>query len=354
MTAALLLLAVALIAANGFFVGAEFAVLAARRARLEPLLPTSRRARTALRAIEQLPLMISGCQFGITLTSLGLGALGEPAVAELLTGPFEAAHLPHELVHPLSIAVALTLISVLHMLFGEMVPKNLALAGPERAALALAPPLMGFVRVFRPVIVTLTAAATGVLKLLKTEPVSEIGDAANRDAVAALISESRDGGLLPEGQHDLLSGALEFEDRTARLVALPLSSLVTVPPDVTPAQVEELVTSTGFSRFPVRAVAEDSDSAAGELVGYVHLADVLDPDPERRNQPVERRWIRPLEAVPATATLQSALATLRSSGTHLARVVTEGGQDCGVIALEDILEEIVGEVADSTRRPLQP
>ena len=174
MTAALLLLAVALIAANGFFVGAEFAVLAARRARLEPLLPTSRRARTALRAIEQLPLMISGCQFGITLTSLGLGALGEPAVAELLTGPFEAAHLPHELVHPLSIAVALTLISVLHMLFGEMVPKNLALAGPERAALALAPPLMAFVQVFRPVIVTLTAAATGVLKLFRTEPISEI------------------------------------------------------------------------------------------------------------------------------------------------------------------------------------
>ena len=180
-------------------------------------------------------------------------------VAELLTGPFEAAHLPHELVHPVSIAIALTLISVLHMLFGEMVPKNLALAGPERAALALAPPLMGFVRVFRPVIVTLTAAATGVLKLLKTEPVSEIGDAANRDAVAALISESRDGGLLPEGQHDLLSGALEFEDRTARLgrAAALVPGHGATRRD--PGPVEELVTSTGFSRFPVRAVAEGFD-----------------------------------------------------------------------------------------------
>ena len=123
MSGALLLLAVALIAANGFFVGAEFAVLAARRARLEPMLATSRRARRALRAIEQLPLMISACQFGITLASLGLGALGEPAVAELLTGPFEAAHLPRELIHPVSLAVALTLISALHMLLGEMVPK---------------------------------------------------------------------------------------------------------------------------------------------------------------------------------------------------------------------------------------
>ena len=162
---ALLLLAVALIAANGFFVGAEFAVLAAdvtagADARHVPA------ARTALRAIEQLPLMISACQFGITLASLGLGALGEPVVAELLTGPFEAAHLPHKLIHPVSLAVALTLVSALHMLLGEMVPKNLALAGPERAALALAPPLLGFVRVCRPIITALTAVATGVLKLL--------------------------------------------------------------------------------------------------------------------------------------------------------------------------------------------
>ena len=354
MTAGLLLLAVALIAANGFFVGAEFAVLAARRARLEPLLPTSRRVRTTLRAIEQLPLMISGCQFGITLASLGLGALGEPVVAELLAGPFEAAHLPHQLVHPVSIAVALTLVSVLHMLFGEMVPKNLALAGPERAALALAPPLMGFVRIFRPVIVALTAVATGVLKLLKTEPVSEIGDAANRDAVAALISESREGGLLPEYQHELLSGALEFEDRLAGSVALPLTSLVTVPPDVTPAAVEELVTATGFSRFPVQASADGPVGSTGKLVGYLHLADVLDPDPERRSHPIDRRWIRPLEAIPATATLQAALATLRNNSAHLARIVTEDGSDCGVIALEDILEELVGEVADMTRRRPQP
>src|SRR5215212_7893501 len=261
MTAALLLLAVALIAVNGFFVGAEFAVLAARRARLEPMLATSRRARIALRAIEQLPLMISACQFGITLASLGLGALGEPAVAELLTGPFEAAHLPQELIHPVSLAVALTLISALHMLLGEMVPKNLALAGPERAALALAPPLLGFVRVCRPIITGLTAVATGVLKLLKTAPASEIGDAPNRDAVAALIGESRQHGLLPASQHELLSGALAFEDRTALSVTLPLDSLVTVPPDITPAQVEQLVATTGYSRFPVRA-------GAGELIGY--------------------------------------------------------------------------------------
>jgi CBS domain containing-hemolysin-like protein len=345
MTAALLLLAAALIAANGFFVGAEFAVLAARRARLEPMLATSRRARKALQAIEQLPLMISACQFGITLASLGLGALGEPAVAELLAGPFEAAHLPNELIHPVSLAVALTLISALHMLLGEMVPKNLALAGPEHAAMALASPLLGFVRVCRPIITALTAVATGVLRLLRTAPASEIGDAANRDAVAALIGESRQHGLLPASQHELLTGALAFEERTALSVTLPLTALATVPPDITPAQVEQLVATTGYSRFPVTA-GDD----AGELIGYLHLADVLETDPVRRDRPVDRRWIRPLEAVPATTSLQDTLATLRRSSSHLARVVDEDDSTRGVITLEDILEELVGEVADATRR----
>lgn len=348
MTVGLLLLSLALVAANGFFVGAEFAVLAARRGRLEPLLRTSRSARTALRAIEQLPLMISACQFGITLASLGLGALGEPAVAALLIGPFEALHLPHQLIHPLALAIALTLISALHMLLGEMVPKNLALAGPERAALIFAPPLLLFVRVFRPVIISLTAVATGVLRLLRIEPVSEIGDAPNRDAVAALIGESREEGLLQPDQHDLLSGALAFEELNANAVRLPLDTLITVTPDVTPVRIEELVAATGFSRFPVRVQGGD-ESASGELIGYIHLADVLDTDPVRRHRPIDRRWIRPLNDVPTTATLQTVLASLRRSGSHLARVVDESGQTQGVIALEDVLEQIVGEVADSTR-----
>ncbi len=348
MTAALLLLSVALIAANGFFVGAEFAVLAARRGRLEPLLRNSASARTALRAIEQLPLMISACQFGITLASLGLGALGEPAVATLLIPLFEAAHLPSQLVHPVSLAVALTLISALHMLLGEMVPKNLALTGPERAAMLLAPPLLAFVRVFRPLIISLTAVATGVLRLVRIEPVSEIGDAPNRDAVAGLIGESREEGLLEPDQHELLSGALAFEEMNANAVRLPLDTMVTVPPDVTPVRIEELVAATGFSRFPVRVEGGDA-SGARELIGYIHLADVLDTDPVRRHRPVDRRWIRPLSDVPTTATLQTVLASLRRSGSHMARVVDENGQTQGVIALEDVLEQIVGEVADSTR-----
>jgi CBS domain containing-hemolysin-like protein len=348
-TAALLLLAVGLIAANGFFVGAEFAVLASRRTRLEPLLRSSRRARTALRAIEQLPLMISACQFGITLASLGLGALAEPVVASLLTDPLTALHVPHQLIHPLALAIALTLVSCLHMLLGEMVPKNLALTGPERAAMVLAPPLLLFVQIFRPIIIGLTAVATAVLRLLRITPASEIGEVTDRDSVAALIGESSEEGLLKTDQHELLTGALAFEETKAEAVGLPLDTLVTVDPDVTPARVEQLVAATGYSRFPVRA--NDRTPTGADLIGYVHIADILDTDQARRNLPLDHRWIRPLAEIRATATLQTALATLRSSGSHLARLIEDNGQTQAVIALEDILEELVGEVMDATRRP---
>ena len=344
MTAALLLLAVGLIAANGFFVGAEFAVLASRRARLEPLIRGSLRARTALRAIEQLPMMVSACQFGITLASLGLGALAEPVVASLLTDPLAALHVPPELIHPLALAIALTLVSCLHMLLGEMVPKNLALTGPERAAMMLAPPLLLFVQIFRPIIIGLTAVATAALKLVRITPASEIGEVTDRDSVAALIGESSEEGLLKSNQQELLAGALAFEETKAEAVGLPLDTLVTVDPDVTPGRVEQLVAATGYSRFPVQA--DDRT-----LVGYIHIADVLDTDQARRDLPLDHRSIRPLGEIRATATLQSALATLRSSGSHLARLIDGNGQTQAVIALEDILEELVGEVLDATRRP---
>jgi CBS domain containing-hemolysin-like protein len=348
-TVALLLLAVGLIAANGFFVGAEFAVLASRRTRLEPLLRSSRRARTALRAIEQLPLMISACQFGITLASLGLGALAEPVVASLLTDPLAALHVPHELIHPLALAIALTLVSCLHMLLGEMVPKNLALTGPERAAMMLAPLLLLFVQIFRPIIIGLTAVATAVLKLLRIAPASEIGEVTHRDSVAALIGESSEEGLLKTNQQELLTGALAFEETKVEAVGLSLDTLVTVHPDVTPVDVEQLVAATGYSRFPVQA--NDPALTGADLIGYIHIADVLDTDQARRNLPLDHRWIRPLGEIRTTATLQTALATLRSSGSHLARLIDDNGQTQAVIALEDILEELVGEVMDATRRP---
>jgi CBS domain containing-hemolysin-like protein len=341
-TPAALLLAVLLIAGNGFFVGAEFALLAARQTSLTGLAENSRRARSALRAAQQLPLMISGCQFGITICSLGLGAVAEPAVAALIEPAFSAIHVPEAVLHPVAFALALLITSVLHMLLGEMVPKNIALAGPERAAMLLAPPLLGFIRLFRPVIVGLTAAATAILRLFGVAPVDEGGHTYTAEQVAGLVDEARREGVLGREPHDLVVDALAFGERTAAAVLLPAAGLVTVPQGVTAAQVEQRVAETGFSRFPVTA-------GDGRLIGYVHLADVLHVPTARRDRPLSRGTVRPLPDVGADTPLHEVLALLQRTGAHLARVV-DRGRPMGVVALEDVLEELVGEVRDATRR----
>src|SRR5215218_4603281 len=270
-----LLLALVLIAGNGFFVAVEFSLLAARHTKLSGLAESSHRARSALRAARQLPLMISGCQFGITICSLGLGAVAEPAVAALIEPAFAAVGLPEAVLHPIAFTLALLLTSVLHMLLGEMVPKNLALAGPERAAMLLAPLLLGFIRLFRPVIVGLTSAATAILRRFEVEPVDEGGHTYTAEQVAGLVEEASREGLLGREEHDLVVDALAFGQRTAAAVLLPAAGLVTVPQGVTAAQVEQRVAETGFSRFPVAA-------GEGRLTGYIHLADVLHVPPARR------------------------------------------------------------------------
>jgi CBS domain containing-hemolysin-like protein len=228
------------------------------------------------------------------------------------------------------------------MMLGEMVPKNIALAGPERAAMLLAPPLLGFIRLFRPAIVGLTAAATAILRLVKVAPVEEGGQAYTAEQVAGLVEEASREGLLGREEHDLVVDALAFGNRTARGVLLPTTRLVTVPQGVTAAGVEQRVAETGFSRFPV--VAGD-----GRLVGYVHLADVLHVPTARRDRPLARGTVRPLPQVAADLQLHEVLALLQRTGAHLAQVV-DRGRSLGVVALEDVLEELVGEVRDATRR----
>lgn len=349
MTAALsLVLAAALIVGNGLFVGVEFALLASRQTRLTGLAETSRRAQVTLNATRRLPLMISGCQFGITICSLGLGAVGEPALSHLIEPVFSAARVPAAALHPVAFGLALLVVSALHMVLGEMVPKNIALAGPERSAVLLAPVLVLFIRIFRPVIVGLTAAATGVLRLLRVQPVEEGGTVYTTDEIAGLVTEARDSGFLDAGEHDLLTGALNFQERTAAAVLLGLDGLVTVPAHVTAAAVEDLVRDTGFSRFPVR---HPDATSAGNLRGYVHLADVLTVPLHRRERPLDPALIRPLPGVPLSAPLHEVLAQLQRTGAHLASAHDRAGQTVGVVALEDVLEELVGEVRDATRRP---
>jgi CBS domain containing-hemolysin-like protein len=334
-----LLLAVLLIAGNGFFVGVEFALLAARQTKLTGLAQGSRRAKLALRARRELPLMISGCQFGITICSLGLGAVAEPALSHLIEPAFEAAGLPHGALHPVGFVLALLVTAALHMVLGEMVPKNIALAGPERAAVLLAPTLLLFIQLFRPVIVGLTAVSAGVLRLLGVEPVGEGGSAYTAEQVAELVDEARREGLLRRREHDQVVGALQFQQPTAVDVLLPTSELVTVTPEATAAEVEDLVAATGFSRFPVVADAQ--------LVGYLHLTDVLRVPAKQRGLPLGPGLVRSLPKVPSSEPLHEVLTRLQGSGAHLAEVFGTDGS-LGVVALEDVLEQLVGEIRDAT------
>ena len=187
-----LVVALLLVLGNAFFVGAEFALVSARRTQIEPRAEAgSRMARTTLRAMENISLVIGVNQLGITVCSLVLGAVGEPALAHLLEPAFEAVHLPDSLLHPVSFVVGLSIIVYLHVVLGEMIPKNLALAGPDRAALVLGPPIWGFVTVLRPVIVVINAIAAAILRLMGVRLMDEVSSTYTREEVAALVEESR-------------------------------------------------------------------------------------------------------------------------------------------------------------------
>jgi CBS domain containing-hemolysin-like protein len=340
-TTAAVVLAVVLLALNAFFVGAEFALVSARRSQIEPRAQAgSRLARTTLNAMENVSLMMAGAQLGITICSLGLGAVAEPAIAHLLAPALEAFHVPHELLHPISFVIALAIVVFLHVVLGEMVPKNIALAGPDRAAIVLGPPMLMIVTVLRPLIVALNAIANGSLRLLRIEPKDEVSSTYTREEVAALVEESHGEGLLQADEYDRLSGALGFTEKAVAAVLMPRESLTTVRRGSSVAEVEAVCAATGFSRFPV----EGDD---GDLLGYLHIKDVLESDAERRTRPVEDKWIHPFAPVTASEALHDALETLQRRGAHMARVVDRDGTTLGLATLEDVIEELVGEIRDA-------
>ncbi len=333
-----ILLTIVLLALNALFVASEFALISARRTQLEPRIQAgSRPARMAMRAIENITQIMAAAQLGITICSLGLGAVGEPAIAHLLEPLFESVSLPEGLVHTVSFVIAMTIVVFAHVVLGEMVPKNLALVGPDRAALFLGPFMLAVVAVLKPFVVVLNGVANLIVRLFRIEPKGEVASTYSHDEVAGLVEESRREGLLDEHEYDLVSGALDFHEGTVDEVLLPSAGLVTIPPTATPVDVEQACAETGFSRFPVL-------DAVGEIAGYLHIKDVLETDEASRLETIADKWLRPLATVVAGSGLYEALRTMQARGSHMARVADESGAVLGVIMLEDVLEELVGEI----------
>lgn len=333
--------AVLLLVANGFFVAIEFALVATRRDRLEQhARDGDARAKAAIASVRELSFMLSSAQLGITLASLGLGYVAEPAVAKAIEIPLGWAGLPEGAVHPIALVIALTIVVFLHMVVGEMIPKNVAIAEPDRTALWLALPMRGFTFVFRPIIAVLNAMANAGQRLLGVEPRDEIVNLATGDELAGMLTASRKEGLLDEVEHRLMTGALGFPARAVGAVMVPRSDVVAVRAGTAVEVVENAVVESGQSRLPVYERSLD------EIIGYVHVKDLLGLPPQARTRPLPRSVVREMLSVSADEPLQRLLLTMKSARLHVAVVVGPDRRTAGIVTLEDLLEALVGDIRD--------
>ncbi|MGX1597973.1 hemolysin family protein [Dietzia maris] len=337
-----LLVLVALLLGNGFFVAAEFAMVSARRDNLEPhAAEGSTRALWSLRGMENVSLSLAATQLGITACSLLIGAVGEPAIAHLIEQPLGWLGVSTGFAHPIALVISLLIVTFLHMVLGEMVPKNMAIARPAAAALLLGPVLRVFVLVFLPAIWLMNKSADAVVRyVLRVEPRSEVETTFTVDQMHGMVAAAEDSGLLDEDETLLLEGALEFDHITAADVLRPIAEVDSIEEDWSTGDVQQLCVRTGHSRFPVRR--------GGTYVGYVHVKDTLGDDLSQR---LRRERIRELGIVPAETPLDDVLEAMQRARAHLAVVDDrEPGEPDprGLLVLEDVLAELVGEVRDAT------
>ncbi len=338
------LLAFVLIAANAFFVGAEFSLISARRDRLEALAEQGRAsAVTVIRAGEQLSSMLAGSQLGVTVASILLGRIGEASVADLLRTTLGLTNLHPAVVHTLSFVIALAVVVLLHVLLGEMVPKNIALAGPERTAMLLVPPYLVYVRAARPLIVFYNKCANAVLRALSVEPKDELDITVSPIELSEMIAESVSEGLLDQEEHTRLTRALQIRTRVVADVAKPLAEIRAVPmagagSGPTVGAVEEALAQTGYSRFPIAGLD-------GQFIGYLHIKDVLRLGDDPRTV-IDLALVRPLPRVPTSMPLADALSRMRRNNSHLALATADDGGVVAMVAMEDLVEDLVGARRD--------
>ncbi len=337
----LLLLTLFLLIANGFFVAMEFALIAVRRSHLEAMANAgNRRAAIALRSVKELSVMLAGAQLGITIASLGLGAIAEPAIAHLLESWLEGLSLPSGMLHTVSFLIALTIVVFLHMVIGEMAPKNIAIARPERSALWMAIPIRVYAALFKPFIVALNEMANAFLRLFGVEPQDELAGIHSADEIGAMVQAAARGGELQEFETRLLTGAAEFGEKDAADVMVPRTEMLALPLEVTPAEIETKVIETGHTRFPIYIDTLD------RICGFFHAKDLLKVAETQREKRIPRRLIRPLLVVPESRKLHPLLFDMKRERKHFALVIDEHGGTSGIVTLEDLLEELVGEILD--------
>ncbi|MDT0393418.1 MULTISPECIES: hemolysin family protein [Streptomyces] len=337
MTVVQLLIGLATLVVNAFFVGAEFALISVRRSQIEPHAEAGdRRAKSVLWGLEHVSALMAAAQLGITLCTLVLGVVAEPAIAHLLEPVFHAVGVSKGAGHAVSFVIALALATYLHMLLGEMVPKNIALAEPVRSALVLGPPLVALSRALRPVIFTINAFANTLLKLMRVETRDEVVASFSDAELAQIVKDSGEAGLIDDRARERLNDALELGRRPVRDVVMPLADVVYASVGVTPEGLERLSAETGFSRFPVV-------DGQRRIVGYLHVKDALDASP--RDLPFRLGEMRSIARVRESTPMDDVLTAMRGSRTHLAAVLGTDGRLAGLVTMEDVLQELFGQRA---------
>ena len=334
-------LAVALIIVNGFFVAVEFAYTASRRHILEEYAENGNRfARYALSSMDELPITFAGAQLGVAAASLALGSVMEPSIGHLLEGLFDSAGLPSGVSATVSVAIALLIASFLHNVFGEMAPKNATITAPERVALLVAGPFKVFMTVLRPLVATLTAIALGLLRLIGVSSAQSVETVHSAEDIANLVQTVGATGAIDASSSELLSAAVSFSETSVAEVMAPRPDLVALPLSTTVAEVERTMMATGHSRVPVYGETID------DIRGFIHVKDLLTIDATTRNQSIGGALIRDVPIVPETMSIAPVMELMRGSRTHVAMAIDEHGSTAGLITLEDIAEELVGEIRD--------
>ncbi|MDX6532397.1 MAG: magnesium and cobalt exporter, family [Gaiellales bacterium] len=345
MTTALALLAVVLIVlANAFFVAAEYALVTVRRTRIQELIDQGNRGARRVAELQQNPArFISAIQLGVTMSSLALGAIGEPVVSDLLEEPLQ--FLPDSWHSGVALTIAailaFALLSFIHVVLGEIVPKSYTLLHPERIALLSAGPINAFYAIFKPFIWALIAASSAVLRWLGLPPEARRTAVHSEEELKMLVTASREQGVLEEEEQAMLHKVFEFADKDAADVMVPRPDVVALPIEMPVPELLRVMLDHPYTRYPVYEGELDN------IVGVLHVRDLFAALHDRGIEGVDvRALLRPAILVPETKRLDELLAEFRSTSNHMAIVVDEYGSVAGLATLEDLLEEIVGEIGD--------
>ncbi|MFC4600459.1 hemolysin family protein [Cohnella hongkongensis] len=326
---------------NGFFVASEFALVKVRQSRLTQLSNEGNvRAKYALKVNQRLDAYLSATQLGITLASLGLGWVGEPAIADLIIAPLlhEFGVSDERVIHSIAFAIAFCIITFLHIVLGELAPKSLAIQRSVGVSLWLSWPLLMFYRLFLPFIWFLNGAANRLLKLIGVEPVSEHDAAHTEEEIRILMDQSAKSGIIDKDEMTLFDNVFEFADRVAREVMLPRTDMDCLFKNVSYADNMKLVYATKHTRYPVGV--EDKD----QIIGFVHITDLLTADPDEEHDLEE--FLRPILSVPESMEISKVLKLMQHRKSQVAIVIDEYGGTAGMLTAETILEELVGEMQD--------